>query len=959
MRRRRGSGGERLLSASPADSPSQPAARSSPNTKRAFLPPGGRGHPLAAPLTMIFLLWFCWGFSLTSGQQDSELLARYLEETLMVDSNFPYHVARRVPRQGRFLQRLETRPRMAEFTVKSTIISRYAFTTVSCNMVNSGSEAKEGTFEMQIPAAAFISNFTMIIGDRIYHGEVTAKVKKTSNEDKERDNKHSSPTDGGENGMETFKASGTIPRKTHAIFTLHYEELLQRLLGKYEYSVSIRPQQLVGRLRVEVNILENSGISSLEVLPLHNSKQRGIKKDDISPPPSTVIGQTKTLAKVTFSPSVVQQTQIARNGILGDFIIRYDVNRELNVGDVQTKDALFTILKDLRPEDHFNVIGFANRIKVWQQDRLVPVTPNNIRDAKKYIHNISPTGGTNINEAVQTSAKLLNNYIAQNDIDARSVSLIIFLTDGRPTVGEMQSSKILSNTKEAIREKFCLFTIGIGNDVDYKLLERMSLENCGMTRRVQEDEDAAAQLKGFYDEIGTPLLSDIRVDYPKDSVEQVTQNLFPNYFNGSEIVIAGKLIERNSGKLHVEVTASNADKYILLKTDVAIDVPSKNDIRGSPGMEDGKETQNYAERAWSYLTIKELLNSWLKSDDSEEREHLMDKAKSLALTYNFITPFTSLKMKELHADLPKEGHASLSTEGTGERVQSLQGHKAPPGVPKQPDKQRIKISRTSADGDPHFVIDFPSSKLAVCFNIDGQPGDILRLVSDHNESGVTVNGQLIGAPAPPNGHKKQRTYFSTITILSNKPERSYVEITPTKVILDDGERFILPCDRSVTVGSSGLEVSIFANSSVTVAIQGTISFVILIHQYKNPAPYQRNHLGFYISNSKGLSPQSHGLLGQFLHHEVKLTQDPLGGSPQLVSQNSTGEPNPRPVNMLKVKGRLVPVVWKQRKIYNGEQEVDCWFAKNNADKLIDGDYKDYLAAHPFDTGTSFGVANRL
>lgn len=96
-----------------------------------------------------------------------------------------------------------------------------------------------------------------------------------------------------------------------------------------------------------------------------------------------------------------------------------------------------------------------------------------------------------------------------------------------------------------------------------------------------------------------------------------------------------------------------------------------------------------------------------------------------------------------------------------------------------------------------------------------------------------------------------------------------------------------------------------------------------------------------------------------MYHEVKLTQDPLGGSPQLVSQNSTEEPNPRPVNVLKVKGRLVPVVWKQRKIYNGEQEVDCWFAKNNADKLIDGDYKDYLAAHPFDTGTSFGMANRL
>uniref|UniRef100_A0A8B9FHC2 Inter-alpha-trypsin inhibitor heavy chain 5 n=1 Tax=Amazona collaria TaxID=241587 RepID=A0A8B9FHC2_9PSIT len=878
---------------------------------------------------------------------------------------------------------VETRPRMSEFSVKSTIISRYAFTTVSCTMVNSGSEAREAVFEMQIPAPAFISNFTMIIGNKTYYGEVTGKEKKHSSDDKAR-----------ENGYETFKASVFIPRKMQAKFLLHYEELLQRRLGKYEYTVSIRPQQLVGRLRVEVNILEKSGIVSLEVPPLRNSKHKGNGKveGDVSPPPSTVIGHTKTLAKVTFNPSVVEQTRIARNGILGDFIIRYDVNRELSVGDVQilngyfvhyfaptdlpplpknvvfvldssasmvgtklkqTKEALFTILQDLRPEDHFNIIGFSNRIKVWQQDRLVPVTPNNIRDAKKYIHNMSPTGGTNINGALQTGAKLLNDYIAQNDIDARSVSLIIFLTDGRPTVGETQSLKILSNTKDAIRDKFCLFTIGIGNDVDHKLLERMALENCGMTRHFQEDEDAASHLKGFYDEIGTPLLSDIRVDYPEDNVEQVTQNFFPNYFNGSEIIIAGKLINCTSDSLHVEVTASNSKKYILLKKDVAIDLPSRNDIRGMPGLEDGKGDTNYIERAWSYLTIKELLNSWLKSDDSQEKDYLMEKAKSMALTYNFVTPFTVLKMREagLHPELAPEEFSSPSTDGIGEKLQSLQGHKAPP------DKQRIKISKTSADGDPHFVIDFPSSKFSVCFNIDGEPGDILRLVSDHKESGVTVNGQLIGAPAPPNGHKKHRTYFSTITILNNKPERSYLEITPKRIILDDGERLLLSCGRSAVVRSNSLEVSISANSNITVTIRDTISFVILIHRYKKPAPYQRNHLGFYISNSKGLSSDSHGLLGQFLNHEVKLLQGSLNASHQQVGQNQTEALKPNPTNTLKVKGRLVPVVWKQRRIYNGQQEVECWFAKNNADKLIDGSYKDYLASHPFDTGTSFGTSN--
>lgn len=99
------------------------------------------------------------------------------------------------------------------------------------------------------------------------------------------------------------------------------------------------------------------------------------------------------------------------------------------------------------------------------------------------------------------------------------------------------------------------------------------------------------------------------------------------------------------------------------------------------------------------------------------------------------------------------------------------------------------------------------------------------------------------------------------------------------------------------------------------------------------------------------------LAGQFLNHEVKLLQESLNTSHQQVGQNQTEALKPNPTNTLSVKGRLIPVVWKQRRIYNGQQEVDCWFAKNNADKLIDGSYKDYLASHPFDTGSSFGTVN--
>ncbi|KAJ8269200.1 hypothetical protein COCON_G00118070 [Conger conger] len=882
---------------------------------------------------------------------------------------------RRVPRQVKALLNKEAKPHIQDLSVKTTIISRYAFTAVSCTMLNRHSAATKGVFQVLIPPTAYVSNFTMIIAGRVYPSEVKPKEKKVK-QVKDGNGKSQKDKQGGQSAseMETFQVSVSVPGKNRAVFLLTYEELLQRRLGRYEHVTSLRPLQLVSRLSVDVTIVDGSEITHLEVLPLRNGKSSpgtGAKTQGRPTlPVTTTIKQNKTYCKITFNPNIVQQARIATNGILGDFVVRYDVERELGIGDVQvlnghfvhyfapkdlpvvpknvvfvidtsasmvgtkirqTKEALFTILKDLRPNDRFNFISFSNRIKVWQVGQLVSVTPNNIRDAKKFIYMITPTGGTDINGAIQSGSSLLSNYLSSTGDHHNSVSLIIFLTDGRPTVGERKSPSILSNTKSAVQEQFCIFTIGIGNDVDYRLLERMSLENCGMMRRIREDSDASAMLKGFYDEIGTPLLSDIRVGYTEDSVQYVTQNLFTNYFNGSEIVIAGKLTNQSAETLHVQVTASNSDKSIVLETDVALQERERETQRQVEAANAGSVGDDYAERVWGFLSVNDGLKSRLRSHNSQEREEFTKQVTNLSLTYNLLTPLTTMVLETPDALL-------------NETVPNASAATAEPPEDEGQDKPQSLHRNTQqpADGDPHFVVEFPLSKLTVCFNINGEPGQVLRLVSDHKHSGVTVNGKLIGAPAPANSRKQQRTYFSSIIVVVERPRRAYIEITPRKVILDGKDRLVLPCDTTVAVESDGLGVAIVGRSNVTVTVQGTIGFVVLVHQYKNPAPYQRDHLGFYISNSKGLSKDSHGLLGQFLYQEIGLTELPSNATVDQVPKNISDPlalstiPISTPSRALKIKDRTVAVVKKTRKIYSGTQTVNCWFVKNNAAKLIDG-----------------------
>lgn len=196
----------------------------------------------------------------------------------------------------------------------------------------------------------------------------------------------------------------------------------------------------------------------------------------------------------------------------------------------------------------------------------------------------------------------------------------------------------------------------------------------------------------FYDEIGTPLLSDIRINYTEGSVDYVTQHLFTNYFNGSEIIIAGKLTNQSAESLHVQVTASNNDKSIVLETDVPLrrrQLETERHVKAATasvsagggtsrsGVALSAIAEEFVERVWGFLSIKEGLRSRLRSQTSKEREDHIQQVTNLSLAYHFLTPLTNMVVEkpEVLADgtmapapttAPPAGGRALSTSSTNE-----------------------------------------------------------------------------------------------------------------------------------------------------------------------------------------------------------------------------------------------------------------------------------------------------
>ncbi|KAL1140325.1 hypothetical protein AAG570_000257, partial [Ranatra chinensis] len=221
----------------------------------------------------------------------------------------------------------------------------------------------------------------------------------------------------------------------------------------------------------------------------------------------------------------------------------------------QLKQAMSTILDDLGPNDYFNIIEFSYSVTVHNLDSatgsvvLAPdvsletreeeeeedtvkkpesyqTTKHYIDKAKQVIKKMSSGGGTNIHDALKNSLivaksglqklmKMRMSNSSEQPSPPESIEpIVIFLTDGDPTVGITNSRKILSMVKELNNHSTCaVFSLGFGDGADLNFLRKLSLANAGFARNIYEASDAALQLNNFYKEIASPLLSNVTFYY--------------------------------------------------------------------------------------------------------------------------------------------------------------------------------------------------------------------------------------------------------------------------------------------------------------------------------------------------------------------------------------------------------------------------------------------------------------
>ncbi|MEO6049978.1 MAG: VIT and VWA domain-containing protein, partial [Pyrinomonadaceae bacterium] len=143
--------------------------------------------------------------------------------------------------------------------------------------------------------------------------------------------------------------------------------------------------------------------------------------------------------------------------------------------DKARKAMLFGV-KTLRDGDRFNIINFAGEEHLMERG-LINADAAGKRRGEEFVAKLQPTGGTNINDSLLASLKQFEK--------GDRPKMLVFMTDGLPTVGETNVERIISNLKNAKNLDIRIFPFGFGYDVNTTLLDRIGSENSGISDYVQ------------------------------------------------------------------------------------------------------------------------------------------------------------------------------------------------------------------------------------------------------------------------------------------------------------------------------------------------------------------------------------------------------------------------------------------------------------------------------------------
>lgn len=322
----------------------------------------------------------------------------------------------------------------------------------------------------------------------------------------------------------------------------------------------------------------------------------------------------------------------------------------------QARAAALQVLQGLEPGEAFNVVDYSDSVASFSQ---VPVSKNGATeaDARAYVERLRDGGGTNIRDALVEALRARP--------DAGALPIVLFLTDGLPTVGETREAAIREAVLAANEHKRRVFTFGVGYDVNAPLLTGIATATRGATTFVLPNENVESKVSEVFRRLTGPVLAEPRLAVLDASgavttraARELLPATLPDLFDGDQLVLLGQY--QGSGPITFRLSG---DYY-----------GQTRDFAFTFDLGRASARNAYVPRLWASRKIAVLVDAIQQAGadrsglpDARMKE-LVDEIVRLSIQFGILTEYTSFLATDGTPIATREQITATATESLQSRA---------------------------------------------------------------------------------------------------------------------------------------------------------------------------------------------------------------------------------------------------------------------------------------------------
>lgn len=308
----------------------------------------------------------------------------------------------------------------------------------------------------------------------------------------------------------------------------------------------------------------------------------------------------------------------------------------------QARAALRQVVEALDDGEAFNIIDYSTTVERFAAQPVVK-SEATLEQARHYIAALRPIGGTNIHDALLEALR--------QPATPGMLPLVLFLTDGLPTVGQTSERAIrdMVSAGNACRRR--IFAFGVGQDVNVPLLDRIAETTRGTSTYVLPGEDVEVKVGRVFKKLCGPVLAnpelsalDAQGAVTTRRVRERYPQMLPDAFDGDSLVLLGQYRDEEPLRFLLEGNEADVRRHFRFEFD----------------MHKASTRNAFVPRLWAARRVADLIDQVRQAGadtgrprvagadpfaDPELRE-LRDEILRLSTEFGILTEYTSFLATE-------------------------------------------------------------------------------------------------------------------------------------------------------------------------------------------------------------------------------------------------------------------------------------------------------------------------